>query len=485
MPTDFERAESASSARRDQRGGRQEGRVEGLPVGVGRAALDARVLLDLQRLAGNRAAAAKVVPGRSGPQRRPLPSAPVVVQRKAAVSDPLLVEGSRGHSVKKLQERLNVLGASPPLTPDGIFGKLTRQAVLDFQQAHFTDPKEWDGKVGDHTWTAIDTAYRPPEISATEQKLGEDVKAKMDQMNYQDLSETSGVWYFYNYRSTYPERFKPDMESGYADPRLFDKEGFMTWRVKPRVSAAAALQSWLRGLTIAECYTAMIAAEFDALRAAVGDEKFDARFGSTDRLITKDSRMLITNSQDTKAQISSFLTKTGTAVSGDAGQEGNRPAQVGEWYYFMNHPKYLLKHPGGAWQGENSIYVGREGAHDEQMWEGLGTSGGTGPGGQAHVTEGQILHEMVLAYNRARDQDDDAALAQATAANGGVLPSQLDPASGAFPDQVTSEDILDAPPERLDVPGFIKDTTDRKGGFWPKAGRKLDVGKVQALRGTP
>ena len=32
----------------------------------------------------------------------------------------------------------------------------------------------------------------------------------------------------------------------------------------------------------------------------------------------------------------------------------------GQWYYFYNHPKYLLKHPGGAWQGENSIYMGRD-----------------------------------------------------------------------------------------------------------------------------
>lgn len=61
--------------------------------------------------------------------------------------------GSRGSSVRTLQERLNTsLTPSPRLTPDGVFGPLTRNAVLRFQQANWLVE---DGEVGPCTWNAL------------------------------------------------------------------------------------------------------------------------------------------------------------------------------------------------------------------------------------------------------------------------------------------------------------------------------------------
>ena len=434
---------------------------------------DGHPALSLQRQAGNRATTTLV-------QRQP--AGGVLAPTAPTASHPFLTSGSRGQGVRKLQQRLNVLGADPPLKVDGAFGPLTKQAVVDFQRSHFPDDeKQWDGKVGTHTWEAIDEAYQPPEIDAEEDAVGEQVKEKMDQMNNQPATADSGVHYQYNYRHDHPDRYKPDMATGYADPSLFDKEGFMTWRVKPKTSAAAAIQSWLRGLTIAECYTAMIAAEFDAVRAAVGDEKFDDTFGSTDRVMPKDKRLLITPpGQPGSSQIEAMLKPTESAKANDAGGENNRPAKVGEWYYFMNHPKYLLKHPGGAWQGENAIYVGREGTANEQMWSGLGTSRGTGPGGPSHVTERQMLEEMVEAYNGDRDADDEAALKRIKDANGGVLPQAL---VDGFPETLGGpDDVLNASPEALKVPGFVEDKSPRVPGFNATAGRTLDLDAIKAIR---
>ena len=56
-----------------------------------------------------------------------------------------LRKGSRGESVKRLQSLLNLL-------VDGIFGKLTDEAVREFQTANGLKP---DGIVGDETWEKL------------------------------------------------------------------------------------------------------------------------------------------------------------------------------------------------------------------------------------------------------------------------------------------------------------------------------------------
>lgn len=57
----------------------------------------------------------------------------------------VLTKGSRGDLVVRLQKALNLI-------PDGIFGKLTEEAVKAFQKAHGLVP---DGIVGEKTWAII------------------------------------------------------------------------------------------------------------------------------------------------------------------------------------------------------------------------------------------------------------------------------------------------------------------------------------------
>jgi len=47
----------------------------------------------------------------------------------------ILQRGMNGPSIRQVQERLNVLGVSPALVADGIFGPLTEQAVMTFQRS--------------------------------------------------------------------------------------------------------------------------------------------------------------------------------------------------------------------------------------------------------------------------------------------------------------------------------------------------------------
>jgi hypothetical protein len=407
-------------------------------------------------------------------QRQPLSLPPAAPPKR-----PLLVRGSQGSQVRVLQQRLNALGTTPALKVDGDFRGKTFDAVLEFQKQQFpADEKEWDGKVGPHTWGAIDAAYPIPEIDADEASTGQKVVAGMDRVNAGSATADAGVWYTYNYRAAFPDKFRPDMESGLADPTYFERFDSMSWRLKPRMSASAAIRSWLDGLTIAECNTAMVAIEYDTLRAAIGNEAFDRELGSTDRMTPVARRLSISPNNP---RLRDFTKATEAASKKEEGTAGDRPARPGDWYYFMNHPKYLLKHPGGAWQGENSIYVGREGG--VQKWAGMGTSNENPTAPSSHVTENEMLASMVGAYNLDRDSDDTAELGRIRARNGGVLPPVLDPANKGYPEKLSGPaDILSAPAERLNVPGLVEDTFDRKGGFVSWVGKALDPDKVKELR---
>ena len=82
----------------------------------------------------------------------------------AAAAQPTVYSGSRGESVKTLQERLNAKGYNAG-SVDGIFGKNTREAVIAFQKANGLAA---DGIVGKLTWAKLyDTTAALPAASTT------------------------------------------------------------------------------------------------------------------------------------------------------------------------------------------------------------------------------------------------------------------------------------------------------------------------------
>ena len=82
----------------------------------------------------------------------------------AAAAQPTVYSGSRGESVKTLQERLNAKGFNAG-SVDGIFGKNTQAAVMAFQKANGLAA---DGIVGKLTWAKLyDTTAALPSASTT------------------------------------------------------------------------------------------------------------------------------------------------------------------------------------------------------------------------------------------------------------------------------------------------------------------------------
>jgi peptidoglycan hydrolase-like protein with peptidoglycan-binding domain len=115
-------------------------------------------LLTLQAAAGNQAVG-RLVDGRTVQRLVPLPSpeggGSVPPGPLPAVAHPTLRRGSRGPAVEELQTKLNNVGATPPLAADGIFGPLTKAAVVAFQSANTLAPA---GVAGPLTWGVLDAA---------------------------------------------------------------------------------------------------------------------------------------------------------------------------------------------------------------------------------------------------------------------------------------------------------------------------------------
>ena len=330
-----------------------------------------------------------------------------------------------------------------------------------------------------------------PEIDATNEAMGGVVVNDMKKANVEpgsggqnDLNH--GIHYWYNYQRQCEDAGKPELwqdkyRSGHTQAKSFinphEAGRWMDWELKKGHSASQAVKEWLAGATIAECLSSVIAMEIDALRAAIGDKKFDKLFGSADPNVDKavpaQNRMHIKAGID-GTPVANYMKQT--AVAEEAEQKGGQFGSVpdakldqdlipGQWYYFYNHPKYLLKHPGGAWQGENSVYMGKNEA-GERLWSGLG----------ATATEDAMVDEMVRAYNAERNDYDHRVLQeQGTEKDGKYSDPLYDPKSGMFPDKVTKQDILKSQP-------FAIGGTDRKGGFLATAGQELDAKRVQKTR---
>ena len=327
-----------------------------------------------------------------------------------------------------------------------------------------------------------------PEIPATKEAMGGVVVKDMKAANVEPGSGgqndvNHGIHYWYNYQRHCENAGKPELwqdkyRSGHTQSQSFinphEAGRWMDWELKKGHSASKAIKEWLAGATVAECLSSVIAMEIDALRAAIGDKKFDKMFGSDDPAVdanVADHMRMHVKAGIAGTPVGNYIKPTEIAQKARRG-EAITPKDMdtlvpGQWYYFYNHPKYLLKHPGGAWQGENALYMGKNGA-GERLWAGLGADG---------KTEDTMVDEMVGAYNNPRTDYDTRMMKEGgqLGEDGTYHDRRYDPASGEFPDQVTKKDILEAPEYELN--GRV-----RKGGFKADAGKGLDAAAVKRTR---
>jgi hypothetical protein len=225
-----------------------------------------------------------------------------------------------------------------------------------------------------------------------------------------------------------------------------------------------------------------VAIQVDAIRAAMGNESFDQNFGKKGDSSTPKQGLLKISTDVGSTPLGKAWKQTDAAVKGDIGEIGKRPnVKPGEWYYFYNHPKYLLKHPGGAWQGENAIYVGER--NGEQVWSGFGAS---------NVSEDHMMDQMVRAYNAPRTEYDCQVLCEQYLADkpemkaGRVASYQavVTKYASELPEEYAEGKGFDASVDKktiIDAPAYEHGGTSRKGGFLLEAGSGIDAEKVKAM----
>ena len=301
-----------------------------------------------------------------------------------------------------------------------------------------------------------------PDLASLEKFIG---KANVEGMTHLneglEWNMNKGVWYAHSFNSYMKENGKQMPQhywKGYTSGNYFENQGFYKFKLLPNKSASEAIDSFFKGLTVCECYSAIMAIEYRTLMQTMGREKFDEVFGSKDKPTKK--TMMIEAQPSSENPLNSLSTATDAAKEKNSGKMGDRPAKEGEWYYFYNHPKYLLKHPAGAFQGENSLYMGKN-EHGEQTWRGYGVD---------LVTEQEMLEEMANAHNSPRTEQDKERIKEMK--DKGLDTSIFDKAN--FPEQINWQEVLSAPE-------FKYGGTTRKGGFMAQAGQKLDADLIADL----
>lgn len=276
---------------------------------------------------------------------------------------------------------------------------------------------------------------------------------------------SKGVWYSHSYDG-YAKRVNGKSMpqhywKGYANEKMFENKGFYKFKLRKGQSASKAIESFFTGLTICECYSAMMAIEYRTLLKTLGAEKFDAVFGDEEGNV--ENTMFIEASPSSGNPLNALTTSTDAAKERNTGEFDKRPAKEGEWYYFYNHPKYLLKHPAGAFQGENCFYMGHNEA-GEQIWRGFGVEA---------VTEQEMLEEMAHAHNNDRTGYDKDRIKEME--EKGYDTSVFD--KDNFPDSISWQDVISAD-------AFNYGGTTRKGGFVAGAGQTLNAEAIASLMGS-
>jgi nucleoid-associated protein YgaU len=217
-------------------------------------------------------------------------------------------------------------------------------------------------------------------------KLGTEVGKGMD------LANTTG-------NLQYPPNPVPgvayDNAKGYLDPTYWEAISGQNWsfKLKDGQSASAAIDSLFNGPTRLECLSTTGAIFARAVKETIGPGPFDKNFGAKGK--HNQDLVIGPNSPEYQASRMNRLISTLTPASA-------ADLQPGDWVYFWNCAQYHVKHPGGAWGGENAVYKGK----------GLFSGFGAFSGGSADMTEEQMNRELHKQYNDGLDPADQMTFSQ-------------------------------------------------------------------------
>jgi hypothetical protein len=234
----------------------------------------------------------------------------------------------------------------------------------------------------------------PPDFSFTSyEQMGYEVRVRHQ--------ATKGMAAAHAGCCNYPDSAHPD----HLDSTYWDRISWMYFKPKSPLPSGKEASDAIEAIfapgagTRLECMAMTVAVEYYSLLKGLGKVKFNAKFpGGVGLEIS------------TRLSTSAHPTFYGsTRVYKNLTLSNKNEVLPGDWVYFKNFADYLVKHPGGSWQGENAIYLGGG------KYRGFGVSA---------MTETDMNKELVRVYNLGLPAADKKTLANLLAAGRGL---QLSP----------------------------------------------------------
>jgi hypothetical protein len=240
----------------------------------------------------------------------------------------------------------------------------------------------------------MDNGGKPPEYSfVSAEQMGYEVRVR-----YQI---TKGMDEAHKGSCEYPDSAHPD----YLDSAYWDRKGWMNYVPKSPLPAGKDASDAIESIfapgakTRLECMSMTVAVEYYSLLKGLGKSKFDALFPGGAGL--EISTRLGSSTHPTFYGAKKLYKNITLTIKSEV--------LPGDWVYFKNFKDYLAKHPGGYWQGENSVYMG------SGNYRGFGVSS---------LKEADLNGELVKQYNAGLPPADQKAVADLLAEGGGL---QLSP----------------------------------------------------------
>ena len=173
------------------------------------------------------------------------------------------------------------------------------------------------------------------------------------------------------------------------------------------VSAYDAIEAFITGFTVADCYAMSAAAELWGVAQAMGREAFNWNYERWAAQPRNSQKPFIQGVPD-----GTFLSEYTTAIPDGGGSEsfpvetarvqadhGEFDVRVGDKAYFHNHDDFKKAHPRSPWGGENVVCSGIEtrGGKTVALWSGFGPF--------TNVTAEEILRELWRVYQEPPTSD--------------------------------------------------------------------------------
>ena len=233
-------------------------------------------------------------------------------------------------------------------------------------------------------------AGNPPDFTFTSyEQMGYEVRVRHQ--------ATKGIAAAHSGCCNYPDSTHPD----HLDSTYWDRISWMRFKPKsplpPGKEASDAIEAiFAPGAgTRLECLAMTVAVEYYSLLKGLGKTKFNVKFAGGAGLEIS-----------TRLGTGTHPTFYGTSrVYKNLTLSSKSEILPGDWVYFYNFADYLIKCPGGSWQGENAIYLGGG------KYRGFGVSS---------LSEANMNKELVDEYNACLLPADHKTVADLLAAGRGL-----------------------------------------------------------------